>query len=111
MQETIITVGWHDLLHYGKTYETFTDLVTEAVGDEFDLEAEDVHVVGYGFHRVMNPATITLHVEYEVEEYEEEAYQITPKGRLVLSLIKNLGLDYEQASQIADETYVEVVES
>ena len=106
-QETLIAVNWEDLLDFGRTFEAFSDLLRERVAEEFDIEySEDVIVTSYGFHHVNTPAELVLHVFFEVEEDEDDAvYQITPKGKLTLELMRRLKLDFEQASQITDEVF------
>ena len=103
--ETIIGVDWDDLLHYGQTYECFTDLIHERLLEHEGIDAEhdpEVFVTAYSFDTVANAGQLNLRVLWEQSE-EEPSYSITPKGELVLSLIHKLGLQYDDASELADK--------
>jgi hypothetical protein len=111
-ETTTVIVTWDDLLNFGREYEHFTDLLRDRISDKEHLDQEEgeLFVYDYGFLSVVDTGAVEVEVTFEYDSFEgvgadDDTYRLTPKGRLVLSLMKRLNMEYEVASQVASETF------
>ena len=109
-QTSIVNITWNDLLNFGQLYEAFNDLLSDHLEEQLTLPEEaELFVYDYGFVGVVDTGCVEVEVEYEIVTYVDDEddvlYQITPKGKLTLELMRRLKLDFEQASQITDEVF------
>lgn len=103
----IVEMTWDDLLNFGIEYEAIWQLMADRIEDELGLpETSELFVTDYGFVGVVDPLTVEVEVEVEINHYEDEpVYQITPKGKLILAIQSKLGLSFNTAQEMADLVY------
>lgn len=104
----IIELTWDDLLNFGIEYEAIWQLMADRIAEELELpETSELFVTDYGFVGVVDPGAVEVEVTVEINDYEEDdaLYQITPKGKLVLTLMRHLTIDIDLAQKMANEIY------